>query len=287
MNWRSYAVSLLVLVSLTAGFPMGSIRTAIADNIKTARVDPVHFVRVSPGGSDMAQSDRLSPTQSLGYGAFAKLEENPQDFTLLVIPSDLQVCTPADAVYNVEVGQIDGSTDPVTLSASGNPAGTTVGFSISPVIPPGTSTMTIGNTGAAATGSYTIHVSGQDPSPLLVTTSVNLLLFATPPPQTMLISPTNGENNIPVRPNFTWAASRNATSYHFLLAKDILFTDVILDVAGIGETSYTSPVTLDNNTLYYWQVAAQNACGEGTSSEVFHFTTTNQLPRIFLPLVIR
>ncbi|MCB8989110.1 MAG: S8 family serine peptidase, partial [Ardenticatenaceae bacterium] len=47
------------------------------------------------------------------------------DFSLSAQPSSLNICTPADAVYNVAVGSILGYTNNVTLSASGNPAGTT------------------------------------------------------------------------------------------------------------------------------------------------------------------
>ena len=51
-------------------------------------------------------------------------------------------------------GSILGYSDSVTLSSSGEPAGTTAGFSVNPVNPPGTSDLTISSTGGASTGSY-------------------------------------------------------------------------------------------------------------------------------------
>ncbi|HNB52035.1 MAG TPA: hypothetical protein PK530_08840, partial [Anaerolineales bacterium] len=74
------------------------------------------------------------------------------DFTLAVTPDAQAICTPDDAVFNVDIGQVMGYTDPVTLSTVGEPAGTTVDFSVNPVTPPGTSILTFGNTGAAADG---------------------------------------------------------------------------------------------------------------------------------------
>ena len=51
------------------------------------------------------------------------------DFALTVTPDAQTVCVPADALFTVDVDSILGFDDPVTLSASGQPAGTTVGFS--------------------------------------------------------------------------------------------------------------------------------------------------------------
>jgi len=72
----------------------------------------------------------------------------------------------------------------VTLAATGNPAGSTVGFSANPVTPPGTSTLTVGTAGVA-TGSSTITVTGtSSPSSIVHSTDVTLSVFAArrPPP---------------------------------------------------------------------------------------------------------
>ncbi|MBE2198566.1 MAG: S8 family serine peptidase, partial [Anaerolinea sp.] len=82
------------------------------------------------------------------------------DFSLSVQPTSLDICTPADATYAVNVGSILGYNDPVTLSASGNPAGTTAVFSVNGQPAPYTSALTIGNTGGATMGSYAINVVG-------------------------------------------------------------------------------------------------------------------------------
>ena len=54
------------------------------------------------------------------------------DFTLDVAPASISVCAPDDGVYDVAIGSILSFVDPVTLSASGEPAGTTVSFDTNP-----------------------------------------------------------------------------------------------------------------------------------------------------------
>ena len=59
------------------------------------------------------------------------------DYTLVATPASADICAPSNAQFNVAIGSILGYTTPVTLSASGNPAGTTTNFSVNPVTPPG------------------------------------------------------------------------------------------------------------------------------------------------------
>ena len=96
----------------------------------------------------------MPTTSSVGWqlriGAFRFDECGSPDFTLSASPQSQDICAGVDADYTVNVGQVSGFSDPVTLSASGQPAGTTAGFSVNPVTPPGASVLTIGNTGGAA-----------------------------------------------------------------------------------------------------------------------------------------
>ncbi|MBE2232105.1 MAG: S8 family serine peptidase, partial [Anaerolinea sp.] len=135
------------------------------------------------------------------------------DYTLSATPAALDICTPANAVYTVNVGSIMGYNTPVTLSASGNPAGTTANFSVNPVTPAGSSTLTIGNTGAAAPGSYTVTIDG-NASGNLDSTSVGLNVFSAAPAAPTLTGPANGALNVPAAPTFTWNAVPQAASYN-------------------------------------------------------------------------
>ncbi|MBK9054747.1 MAG: S8 family serine peptidase [Chloroflexi bacterium] len=113
------------------------------------------------------------------------------DFTLQATPPSQNVCTPGNAVYTVNVGSLLGYNDPVSLNASGNPAGTTAIFSVNPITPPNSSNLTIGNTGAAAAGSYAIDIVGMAPTSTH-TTTVQLNLFTSAPGAASLLTPVNG-----------------------------------------------------------------------------------------------
>jgi hypothetical protein len=192
------------------------------------------------------------------------------DFTLTVTPPTLNVCTPSDAVYGVAVGQILGYTDPVTLSVSGQPAGTTTSFSANPVTPPGASQLTIGNMGAAAAGSYAIEVTGTALTSTHSST-VNLNVFTQAPAAPALVSPPNGALNVPQQTTLTWNAAAQGASYTVQIATDAAFSNIV-ESATVSGTSYTTG-SLNSSTRYYWRVQADNICGTGSYSAIFNFTT--------------
>ncbi|MFZ1630050.1 MAG: hypothetical protein WAV70_14080, partial [Anaerolineae bacterium] len=194
------------------------------------------------------------------------------DYTLDVAPASQSICAPTNATYNVTIGSILGYVDPVTLSASGNPAGTTAGFSTNPVTPPGASVLTIGNTGAASAGSSTITVSAASTSgPKSANVVLNLFTAAAGAPT--LTSPANGALNVPATPTFTWAAASQAGTYDIQVATDAGFVTVVASATGLTGTSWTPGTTLNTNTVHYWRVMATNTCGAGAYSAVFSFTT--------------
>ena len=170
------------------------------------------------------------------------------------------------------MGSILGYTDPVTLGVSGNPAGTTTNFSVNPVTPAGSSTLTIGNTGAAAAGSSTLTVSATSTSGPK-TSNVTLNLYTAAAGQPVLLTPANGATNVPVPPTFTWAAAAQAGTYSIQIATDAGFTNIVDQASGLTGTTYTPSTALNTNTLYYWRVLATNACGTSAYSEVFNFRT--------------
>ncbi|MEW5989130.1 MAG: S8 family serine peptidase, partial [Chloroflexota bacterium] len=194
------------------------------------------------------------------------------DFTLSADPTSQDVCAPADATYDLTIGSILGYSDLVTLSASGNPAGTTADFSVNPVTPPGTSVLTIGNTGAAASGNYSVDVVGVAPTSTH-TVTVGLNLYASAPDQLTLLTPADGATNQSVRPTFTWTAASQGGTYEIEIATDSGFSNIVDSASGLTDTTYTIGFDLDTNTTYYWRVRATNPCGDGEWSEVFSFTT--------------
>ncbi|MEW5985478.1 MAG: choice-of-anchor Q domain-containing protein [Chloroflexota bacterium] len=193
------------------------------------------------------------------------------DFELVATPLSLDVCAPADAVYEVALYRLLEMNAAVTLSAQGQPSGVTVTFSPNPAIVPGVSTLTIGNTGAAAAGDYTIDVTGATPT-ATHTISVGLSLRSQVPFSVTLLSPADGATAVSRRPRFEWQAVSFADSYILEVAADAAFNHVLFS-APTSDLSRDSQQVLRPGTKYYWRVQAVNSCGGSLYSPVFSFTT--------------
>ena len=103
--------------------------------------------------------------------------------------------------------------------------------------------------------------------------TVGLTVQAAAPGVAVLTAPANGALNVPATPTFTWNAVAGASSYSIQVATDAGFANVVASATGLASPTWTSNVTLNTNTLYYWRVQATNACGTGTYSSVFSFRT--------------
>ena len=83
----------------------------------------------------------------------------PAGFTLAASPASRQICDAAHVTYLVSVDGFGGFSEPVTLGTDGLPTGATAGFSVNPVAPGGSSTLTVGNLGATL-GEFAIAITG-------------------------------------------------------------------------------------------------------------------------------
>jgi hypothetical protein len=221
----------------------------------------------------------IPTTSSVGWrlriGSFKFNECGTPDFYLGSTPDTQAICTGEDAIYDLAVGSVSNFANPVTLSAAGQPAGTTPSFDTNPVIPPGASQLTIGNTGSAAAGSYTVTVSGVATDSPGHQIDLGLDVFDVVPGAAALISPNHGALNQPLRPDFAWTAAADAVSYTLEVDDDPGFGSPDLVASGLTETTFTPATDLTSNTVYYWRVTAQNACGDGAPSSVFSFSTVS------------
>ncbi len=194
-------------------------------------------------------------------------------FTLAVTPASQNVCAGSSAAYTVNVGSVSGFNSPVTLGATGNPAPTTVGFVPNPVTPlPGSSTLTVGNTGTVAAGPYTINVTGSAAGPINLNQNVTLNVFTATPGTPTPTAPANAATGVALTPTFTWSAASQASSYTLEIATDAAFTTIVHTSPALSTTTYNG-ATLNSNTAYYWRVRAVNACNTGSNSAAFTFTT--------------
>ncbi len=208
----------------------------------------------------------------------------PASCTLTPTPLSATICAPGNAVYSLT----NGTPFDLTLSATGNPAGTTVSFSPNPILASGgTSTMTIGNTGAAAPGNYTITITGVNGTNI-VSKSVTLKVFNGSPTAPTLLTPANMATN-QVNPLLTWNTSANVATYDLQLALDTAFTNIVANPTGLTASNFQTTGLLPVTT-YYWRARGVNTCGIGNYSTAFSFTTANIVCNIFdissLPVAI-
>ncbi len=205
--------------------------------------------------------------------AFKFDECGTPDFTLNASPDILNACAPSDAVYTVNVGVLNGFSNAVALTSTGLPAGTTESFVPNPLTPPGSTTLTIGNTGAAALGTYNITIVGTSDSLTHQETVVLNLLSGEPLGAVPLSSPANGATGVAVAPTLTWSAVSGASSYDVQVATDPGIGNIVRSASGLTGTSWTPSPSLDQDTVYYWRVTANNACGAGSYSMTWAFRT--------------
>lgn len=209
---------------------------------------------------------------------FSERIDFPADFALKATPASQAVCTSDTAVYDVALASIGGYANPVTLSASGEPAGAAVTFGINPLTPDGATTVTFSIPAGAAPGTYTITVTGTD-GVLAQATDVDLRLADAVPGTVTLVTPANTAVDQSVTPTFSWTADATAVAYTIEIATDPGFTNIIHS-AETSDASYTPATYLEPNTPYFWRVASTNGCGQ-TTSTTFSFTTIN-IPAILL-----
>ncbi len=240
---------------------------------------------VGQGGSNCGGNYVDGPNNDWGFGtidSLAAVEEailrGGPNFTITAAPAARTICAPSNAQYAIDLAQILGYNYPVNLSLTGNPPGTAVNFTPPAVLPPGNSTLTIGNTGSAPAGNYamTITGTGTDPEAKTHSTPVALNLYNSAPGTPTLIYPIGVDQ--PLVPAFQWNAASQGAMY-LLVVKNL--SSGALQYAVTQDTSYTFGAPLDPLTIYAWSVRAYNPCGAGSFAQ-FGFFRTQDIPPILV-----
>jgi hypothetical protein len=90
------------------------------------------------------------------------------------------------------------------------------------------------------------------------------------PSEPSLISPYNGEYDLPNNVQFSWYSPFRAETFNLQIAENNSFTPVLHEYISLVSTTYT--VNDIANGLYYWRVRASNVAGYGPWSEIRSFT---------------
>jgi hypothetical protein len=189
-------------------------------------------------------------------------------------PKRIEMCgatATADPAWDLRAGVLNGFSGPVSLAATGVPAGATPQFSVNPINAPGTSTLTLAGGMSLPSGEYAFGVDGTSGA-LTRSIALELGVSATAPAIPTLTAPANGATGVKVRPNLVWAAVPGALDYTVEVASDAGFATIVAS-ATVSTTSWAVDITLASSTQYYWRVTPHNYCGDGPVSVTSTFTT--------------
>src|SRR6266852_2518003 len=84
------------------------------------------------------------------------------DFSIGATPSSVTADPGTNAIYTVTLSPSNGYNGTVNLTVSGLPSGANASFSPASMVPPGSSTLTVGTSSTTPAGSYTLTITGTD-----------------------------------------------------------------------------------------------------------------------------
>ncbi|HXM43913.1 MAG TPA: S53 family peptidase [Bryobacteraceae bacterium] len=168
--------------------------TIYAQNVTSSYAADFHDITSGTSGSYSAVTgyDLVTGWGSPNSGLIAALSgPATPGFSLSASPTSVSVVQGSSGTSTITSTVTGGFDSAVTLTASGQPTGVTVGFNPSSITGTGTSTMTMTVAATTATGTYSITVKGTSGS-TTETTAVSLTVTATASPAfTISASPTS------------------------------------------------------------------------------------------------
>ncbi|WP_218121257.1 S8 family serine peptidase [Aquimonas voraii] len=166
----------------------------------------------------------------------------------------------------LDLGQILGFSQPVTMSASGLPAPGTVSFDPAVISTlPGSTSVEINMAGVPA-GTHTLQLTGSS-GDIVRSLSRSLFVAQGPAGAATLSSPADNATGVALDASFSWEAGAQSFDYTVQIARDEDFTDIVAETSTRG-LSFTPPQALPSNSRLHWRVIARNACAIATP-EVF------------------
>lgn len=181
------------------------------------------------------------------------------------------ICAGSSGTTTLKTGGLNGFSTSITLSASLNPAGTTVSFGTTTLSPGASTTFTLGNTSGLAAGAYTVRVTGTAGA-----TTVNkdiIFLVGVPAAPASLTAPASDAIGQVLLTSFNWAAVSGAASYTLEISTASNFSSLAQSISGIKTLPYILTTPLLENTIYYWRVKTVTACGESVYTTANRFKT--------------
>jgi subtilisin-like proprotein convertase family protein len=184
------------------------------------------------------------------------------------------ICLPAQHSSVISTGALAGFSAPLTLSASGLPAGVTATFSPNPVAPGSDAVMTLNLNAGQPEGTFDIVINAEAGSTIKSFTKT-VSVFFNDFTGLSLKSPANGADGQNRAPALRWNAVANANTYEVEVATNPSFENSVILASqdGIAADSFQVPLLLEKGAVYYWRFRAKNECGVGDWLGPFAFGT--------------
>ncbi len=222
--------------------------TIYAQNVGSGYDADFHDITSGTSGSYSAVTgyDLVTGWGSPNSGLIGALTSTGPGFSLSASPAAVTVTQGTQGSTTITSTVVDGFNSPVTLSASGQPTGVTIGFNPTSITGSGSSTMTITASSSAATGPYSLTVTGTPASGSKETVPVSLTVSAA-----ALATPTIAKafNPTSISPGGTSAMTLTLSNSNASALTGGAFTDTLsgMSAAGgavTGTCAGTSPSTL-------------------------------------------
>lgn len=180
-------------------------------------------------------------------------------------PDPVSVCSANSGSATLLTGALGSFFNFINLSASLNPAGTTVSFGSSTISAGDSTSVTLNNTNSLAPGTYTIRVTATGGT---ITKTVDIQFIVGTAAPAALSAPGVDSTGLSTTPTFNWTPVPSASSYTLEIATVSDFSSGQQAIPNITSLPYTLTSALQENTTYFWRVRAVTSCGTGSPSAV-------------------
>lgn len=208
-------------------------------------------------------SDRTIAAGTHGRGVWTATIPPVSGFGFITPAPATATCPPPSSMaITLATTAAGGFTNPISLSASGNPAGTTVSFTPGSVTPGNSTVVTLNSTGSLTPGSYVVTVLGVASG--APNQTVNLTYTINPgTPPSITTQPSNQTVCSGTSATFSVVAS-GATGYQWQLSTNGGGT--YNDISGATSDVYSTGATTMGMSGYMYRVNVSGACGTSTSN---------------------
>ena len=218
---------------------------------------------------------RISAVGNIFYdisNANFSIQNSPAPDFVFNNPVTAAVCGANNLSVNLNTASLAGFTTPINLSASGNPAGTTVSIVTNPLSPGGATSVILNNIGSLVGGLYNITITGVAGSNTK-TRIIPFIVSNTPVAPANLSTPLYNAIGVSLLPLFNWSAVAGASFYTLEISTSNTFTSFQQTITNITTLPGALTTPLAENTIYYWRVTSNNFCATSAPSYTGVFKT--------------